>query len=92
MPIVDPYKNKKQKNKKIMIITNDIIRTLKPHDDICHISYEPNYDNIIDLKEFRRIQNEAVVVTEEEKEKRRQKLMDERIRKTNIVRERKQYI
>jgi len=39
-----------------MIITNDNIRTLKPHDDICHISYEPNYDNIIDLREFRRIQ------------------------------------
>jgi len=39
-----------------MIITNDNIRTLKPHDEVCHISYEPNYDNIIDLKEFRRIQ------------------------------------
>ncbi|ORX45203.1 hypothetical protein BCR36DRAFT_414657 [Piromyces finnis] len=91
MPIIDPYRNKKQKSKKIMIITNDNIRTLKPH-DVCHISYNPNYDNIIDLKEFRRIQNEAVVITEEEKEKRKQKLMDERIRKTNIARERKQYI
>jgi len=75
-----------------MIITKDNIRTLKPHDDICHVSCEPSYDNIIDLKEFRRIQNEAKVVTDEEKEKRRQKLIDERIRKTNIARERKQYI
>jgi len=92
MPIIDPYKNKKQKNEKIMIITNDNIRTLKPHNDICHISYEPNYDNIIALNEFKRIQNEAIVITDEEKEKRKQKLIDERIKKVNTARERKQYI
>jgi len=92
MPIIDPYRNKKQKKEKIMIITNDNIRTLKPHDNFCHISYGPNYDNIIDLKEFKRIQNEAKVITDEEKEKHKQKLVDERIKKVNIARERKQFI
>jgi len=92
MPIFDPYKTKKQKDEKIMVITKDNIRTLRPHNDICHISYGPNYDNIINLNEFRRIQNESIVITDEEKEKRKQKLINERIRKANIARERKQLI